>query len=110
MPWPAKSTAMVSRDRCAVDRFDGDVDGGADRSVDAAHAPGVWRVDVGDLGGAGPVGAADAPGGEALVADGGVAGLVHVAVDDALLPLVEAGRVGGVGEHLVGAAGRPRWW
>jgi hypothetical protein len=46
--------------------FHGDVDGGADGSVDAAYAPCPGRVDVGELGGDGPAGSADAPGGQAL--------------------------------------------
>ena len=69
MPWPSKSTAMVSRDRVSAERFDGEVDGGPDRSVDAADAPRSGRVDVGELGGAGSVGAADAAGGQAACAD-----------------------------------------
>src|SRR5438128_6512621 len=79
--------------------FDGEVDDGPDGSVDAPHAPRLRWVDVRDFGGAGTVGAADAPGGEASRSHALGAGLVHLAVDDAtLLPLVEAGRVGGVGE------------
>src|SRR6202022_1764929 len=46
--------------------FHGDVDGGADGSVDALHAPCPGCVDVGYLGGDGPVGSADAPDGQAL--------------------------------------------
>jgi hypothetical protein len=44
----------------------------------------------------------------------GGAGLVRVAVDDAVLPLVEVGGVGGVGEYVLRGpvdrgAGRDRW-
>ena len=52
-----------------------------------------------DFGGARAVGAAGSPGGAAVCAYGG-ARLVHVATDDALLPLVGVGRVGGVGEYV----------
>src|SRR5262249_27563139 len=49
-------------------------------------------------------GAADAPGGPASRSDRGSARLVHASVDDAGLPFVEAGRVGGVREHILRAA------
>ena len=48
MPWPSKSTAIVSLDRVVAERFDGEVDGGPDRSVDAVDAPGFGWVDVGE--------------------------------------------------------------
>src|ERR1041384_1049552 len=49
-----------------VDWFDGDLDDGADRPIDPAHAPGLRRVDVRDLRDAGPFGSADAAGGVAF--------------------------------------------
>jgi uncharacterized membrane protein YfcA len=80
--------------------FHGDVDGGADGSVDALHSPCPGCVDAGYLGGDGPVGPADAAGGQALGAHLRGAGRVEAAVDDALLPFVEECGVCGVGEHL----------
>lgn len=66
--------------------LDGDVDDGPHGSVDAADAPGLGWVDVGELGSDRPVGKADAPGGQAAGPQAGRARAVHVAVDDALLP------------------------
>ena len=97
---------MVSRDRVSVTGSTVTSTVARIGSVDAPHAPGPGRVDVGQLGGDGPAGAADAPGGHALRAHlRRVPGRLQVTVDDALLPLVEPGRVGGVGEHLRGRAG-----
>ena len=50
-------------------------------------APCPGCVDVGQLGGDGPAGSADAPGGQALRARLRGAGRVQVTVDDAALPL-----------------------
>ena len=99
MPCPSKLTAMVSRELVSV-RGSTVTSTVADGSVDALHAPCPGCVDVGELGGDGPVGSADAPGGQALRAHLRGAGLTEVTVDDALLPFVEACGAGGVGEHL----------
>ena len=113
MPCPSKSRAIV---RCALvseHRFDRDVDNGPDGPVHAADAPLVRRIEADELRGDRPVGEADAPRRETAVSDLGGAGAVHLTADDALLPLREATRVGGVGEHLLGRtvdldAGRDR--
>jgi hypothetical protein len=68
----------------------------------SAHAPGVGWVDVGDLGGDRPAGEADPAGGQAPGPDAWGAGLVHVGVENVLLPFTEATRVGGVGEDVLG--------
>src|ERR1700728_4728297 len=100
--WPADAVPVeVDRDGQPGTGFkgvDGHVDGGTDGCVDALHATCLGRVDVGELGGDGPVSSADAPGGQAFRARLRGAGLVQVGVDDAVLPFAEACGVGGVGE------------
>ena len=91
MPCPSKSTAIVSRDRWSRERLDGDVDLGADRSVDAAHRPGARWVEPDQLGGGRPLGATDPAGGPAVVADRWHALALHGSADHSLLPLVELG-------------------
>ncbi len=81
---------------------DGDVDDSPDGPVDATDAPPVRRIEVDELGGGGPVGEADAPRRDAVVTDLRVAGAVHPAADDALLPLLEPTRVSGIGKDLDG--------
>ena len=66
MPWPSKSTAMVSRETGVGQGFHGDVDDGADGVRRCPHAPGPGRVDAGDLGGDERDGPANPPGGQAL--------------------------------------------
>src|SRR2546430_12478073 len=80
--------------------FDGDVDDGPDGSVDAPHTPRLGWVGVRDFRRARTVAAADAPDGQASRSHGRDARLVPVNIDDARLPLAEASRVGGVGEHV----------
>ena len=70
MPWPVKSTLMVSREREPVTGSDQDVDSRPDRAVYAPHAPGPGRVDVHELGSGRAVRAADAPRRHALCAHG----------------------------------------
>jgi hypothetical protein len=81
MRWPVKSTAMVSRLRASLIGSTVRVDRGADRSVDAAHTPCMWRVDMGQHAGGGTIRAADPPGHVAPVADRGRLSGVHVSVD-----------------------------
>ena len=96
MPWPSKSTAIVSLDRVSVT-------GSTVRSTVArigpsipVDAPGFRWVDVRDRGGGGPVLPADAAGGQAASTDLWGSGVVHMPVDDPVLALVEPGRVSGV--------------
>ena len=84
MPWPSKSTAMVSRDRSSVEGLDGEVDGGPDRPVDAADAPGPGRVDVGDVGGGRRFGPPMRRVVMHRAPTSGVPALVHAPVDDTL--------------------------
>ena len=95
-------------------RFDRDVDSGPDGTIHATDAPLVRRIKADELRGNRPIGEADTPRRETVVTDFGHAGAFHPTTDDALLPLREATRVGGVGEHLLGRAvdldaGSDRW-
>src|SRR3954452_5826659 len=83
----------VDREAAAglTDGLHGDVDSGADRSVDTAHRPAGRRVELGQDRRRGPVGAADAPHHLAVGPYSGWAGFLDAAGDDALLPLVELG-------------------
>ena len=59
MPWPSKSTVMLTRDRAALKGLNRDIHAGSDWSVDAVDGPVRRRVHLGDHRGRGPVCAAD---------------------------------------------------
>src|SRR4051794_8570782 len=101
MPWPWKSTLMVSRDRDSVRGSTSRSTLAPDGAVEAADTPGVGRVDAHDLGRRRTLGATDATGGDALVSDLRHSLPIHAAGDNAVLPFVEVCRVDSVGEHLV---------
>jgi hypothetical protein len=102
MPCPVKSTSIVTLDRLwSSTGFDSDVDDCPDRAVDAADTPCPRWVDVGDLRGHRPLGETDTARRETPGADAVWPVPVHVAADDAVLPLDEAGRVGDVVEDLL---------
>ena len=85
-------------------RLDRNVDHGSDWTIHTTDAPAVRRIEADELSGVGSVGEADAPRPETAVPDLGGADVVRLAADDTLLPLREATRIGGVGEHLLSRA------
>src|SRR5580692_9290624 len=95
MPWPVKSTLMVSRDREPVT--------GSTRTSTAARiGPSVPRTP--QARGGSICTSSDVDGRLAPPMRRVVGQAVHVPVHHALLPLAEPGRVGGVGEDLRGRA------
>ena len=88
-----------------LDRVDGNVDVGADGTVDAAHAPAARRIDVGDLGGDGAFDETHPAGVDKPPTRLGRAASLEVTARHVGLPLAEAGRVRHIVEHLPGWAG-----
>jgi len=83
-----------------VEWINGHLDGGADGSVGAADSPGTRRRDVGDDACAAAVGAADAARGAADGPDSWRGWFFEVTLNNSLLPFVEPGGVGDVGEDV----------
>jgi hypothetical protein len=81
-----------------------DIDDGSDRPVHAAHTPLVRRIKADELSGGPSVCSSDAPRRETAIPDLGSTGILHLTADDAFLPLREATRVCGIGEHRFGRA------
>src|SRR5690242_13105420 len=75
---------------CVRARFDGYVNDGADRSVNPADAPPVWRFEPDELRGHGTVREPDPSRDEAAIPNLRFAVAVHPTVDDTLLPLRES--------------------
>ena len=92
---------LRARVRTPLDRH---VDNRSNRPVHATDAPLVRWIEADERRGHRSVSEADAPRRETAVADLRGASAHHVTADDALLPLREPARIGGVSKHVLGRA------